>query len=172
MPSRSANFEKLSSTSFDTITSNQPLDFSTRTATLPTSPSVPVPFVNAPTPTLDIPPTLTIVAPTLPAVTADIAHQSYQCECPIRRLCIVNPCQCSSPLLSLDSRLTTCNSGGSSHCQREMSRLRSGAHGSGYYFGTGEYARRYELMIECPHREPYGIGGGRRVYDVDGLDDD
>lgn len=65
----------------------------------------------------------------------------------------------------------TCSSG-SSHRRPTESRQRSGVYGTRYPCGTGQYVRDYDPMVECPRREPYGMGGRRRGYDIDELEDD
>lgn len=63
-------------------------------------------------------------------------------------------------------------SSGSGHRRPAMSRQRSGGYGGGYSCGTGEYTREYDPVMDRPQRDPYGMDGRRRAYDIDELDDD
>lgn len=51
-----------------------------------------------------------------------------------------------------------------------MSRQRSGGYGGGYSCDTGD--REYEPVMDRPQRDPYGMDGRRRAYDIDEVDDD
>lgn len=61
----------------------------------------------------------------------------------------------------------------SGHRRPTMSRSRFGdGYGHDYQCGMGEYFAGYEPVMERPRRELYGMGGRRRGYDVEEMDDE
>lgn len=63
---------------------------------------------------------------------------------------------------------------GSSHRRPAMPRQRSGGYGGGYCCDTGECTREYDPVMDedRPQRGSYGMGGRRRAYDIDEIDDE
>lgn len=65
-------------------------------------------------------------------------------------------------------------SNGSSHRRPTASRHRSRGEGNGsvYRGGTGEGFWGYEPVVERSHWDCFGVGGRRRVYEIEESDDE